>query len=206
MTIPSAGEPGAAGQPASTVPASTVPASTAPASTAPASTVPGPANWQLDPSASTVSLTHKTYWGLATVHGAFGKVSGSGETLADGTGRGRLELDASSLDTKNAERDNHLRSADFFNANQHPQITVDIAKAARQGADTVLADGPLTVAGQSRPLSVTARVTEASDQAVTLTTTTEIDRGDFGIKWNRLGMIKGPARATIVARFVKAAQ
>jgi polyisoprenoid-binding protein YceI len=163
----------------------------------------GPAIWQLDPAGSSVSLTHKNMWGLLTVRGTFGKVSGSGEVLADGTGRGHLDIDASSLDTGNARRDEHLRSGDFFKAKEHPQITVDIASAVRQGTSTVLADGTLTVAGQSRPLSVTAQISEASDNAITLAATTEIDRADFGISWNQLGIIKGRANVNIVAKFVR---
>jgi polyisoprenoid-binding protein YceI len=160
----------------------------------------------LDPSSSSVSFTHKHTFGLLTMSGTFGQVAGSGEILADGTGRGRLEIDASTLSTKNAKRDEHLRSPDFFHVKEHPQIIVDITKAVPQGTDTVLADGTLTVAGQSRPLSVTAQITDASDRAITLKTTIDIDRGDFGMTWNQLGIIKGLAHMSVVARFVSSPQ
>jgi polyisoprenoid-binding protein YceI len=165
----------------------------------------GPANFQLDPAASAVSIAHKHFWGLGTVRGSFTKLSGSGELLPDGSGRGRLEIDAASIDTKNAKRDEHLRSKDFFNASEHAQIVVDLARAARQGADGVATTGTLTVAGQTRPLTVTARVTEATGQAITLAADAEIDRADFGMSWNRLGVIKGKAHVSVVARFVKSA-
>jgi polyisoprenoid-binding protein YceI len=163
----------------------------------------GPASFQLDTDGSTVSISHKHFWGLGTVRGSFTKLSGSGEILPDGSGRGRLEIDAASIDTKNAKRDEHLRSKDFFNASEHAQIVVDLARAARQGADGVTTAGTLTVAGQTRPLTVTARVTDATDQAITLTADAEIDRADFGMSWNRLGVIKGKAQVSVVARFVK---
>jgi polyisoprenoid-binding protein YceI len=163
----------------------------------------GPASFQLDPAASTVSITHKTFWGMGTVHGSFTKLSGSAEILADGSGRGRLEIDAASIDTKNAKRDEHLRSKDFFNAADHPKIVVDLPQAARKGADAVTTTGTLTVAGKSRPLTLTARVTEATDQAITVAAEAGIDRADFGMKWNQLGMIKGKAHVSVVARFVK---
>jgi polyisoprenoid-binding protein YceI len=163
----------------------------------------GPATFQLDPAGSTVSITHKTIWGLVTVRGSFAKLSGSAEILTDGSGRGRLEIDAASIDTKNAKRDEHLRSKDFFNVGEHPQIVVELPKAARQGADSVATTGTLTVAGRARPLTLTARITEATDQAVTLTADAEIDRVDFGMSWNQLGMIKGKAHVSVVARFVK---
>jgi polyisoprenoid-binding protein YceI len=163
----------------------------------------GPASFQLDPAASTVSITHKTIWGLVTVRGSFSKLSGSAEILPDGSGRGRLEIDAASIDTKLGKRDQHLRSKDFFNASEHPQIVVDLPKAARQGEDGVATTGTLTVAGQSRPLTVTARITEATDQAITLSADAEIDRADFGMRWNQLGMVTGKANVSVVARFVK---
>lgn len=164
----------------------------------------GPASFQLDPAGSAVSITHKTIWGLVTVRGSFTKLSGSAEILNDGSGRGRLEIDAASLDTKNAKRDEHLRSKDFFNASEHPQIVVDLPQAARQG-DGVTTTGTLTVAGQARPLTLTARITEATDQAITLTAEADVDRVDFGMSWNQLGMIKGKAHVSVVARFVKPA-
>lgn len=164
----------------------------------------GPASFQLDPAGSAVSISHKTFWGLATVRGSFTKLSGSAEILADGSARGRIEVDAESVDTKNAKRDKHLRSADFFNAAKHPQIVVDVAQAAAQGND-VATTGTLTVAGQTQPLTLTAKITEASDQAITLRADAEIDRADFGMRWNQLGMLKGPAHVSVVARYVKTA-
>jgi polyisoprenoid-binding protein YceI len=173
-------------------------------STEAATAYAGPASFQLDPAASAVSITHKTIWGLVTVRGSFTKLSGSAEILTDGSGRGRLEIDAASIDTKNAKRDEHLRSKDFFNVGEHPQIVVDLPQAARQGADGVTTTGTLTVAGQTRPLTLTARVTEATGQAITLTADADVDRTNFGMGWNQLGMIKGNAHVSVVARFVKA--
>ena len=61
------------------------------------------------------------------------------------------------------------------------------------------------MAGQSKPLTLTARITEATGEAITLTADAEIDRADFGMTWNQLGMIKGTAQVNVVARFVKPA-
>lgn len=162
-----------------------------------------PASWQLDPSGSSVTIQHKTIWGLVTVRGSFGQVGGSGEILPDGSGRGRLEIGAASLDTKNRKRDQHLRSADFFNASEHPQIVVDLSRIAWQGGDSATAEGTLTVAGRTRPLALTTRITENSDGALTLTADTEINRADFGMNWNQLGMVKGNAKVSVIARFVR---
>jgi polyisoprenoid-binding protein YceI len=165
----------------------------------------GPASFQLDAAGSAVSISHKTFWGLATVRGSFTKLTGSAEILADGSARGRFEIDAASVDTKNAQRDKHLRSADFFNAATHPQIVVEVTQATPQGSDRVASTGTLTVAGQTRPLTLTATVTEATEQAITLRAEADIDRADFGLRWNRLGMVNGPAHVTVVARYARTA-
>lgn len=163
----------------------------------------GPARFELDPAGSSVSVTHKTIWGLVTVRGSFTKLSGSAEILPDGSAHGRIEIDAASIDTKHGKRDEHLRSADFFNAAEHAQIVVDLTQAALQGTDSVVTSGTLSVAGQTRPLALTARITDATDQAVTLRADADVDRADFGMRWNQLGMIKGHAHVSVVARFVK---
>lgn len=163
----------------------------------------GPASWQLDPQGSSVAIASKTFWGLSTVHGTFGQVSGSGETLADGTARGRLEIDASSIDTKNAKRDTHLKSADFFDAAEHPQIVAELNRMNREGDDTVAVEGTLTAAGKSRPLSFKAKITEATPEALTLQADTVVDRHDFDMNWNQLGMVGPQTKVHVVARLVK---
>src|SRR5215469_14366845 len=162
-------------------------------STAAAGPVAGPASWQLDPAGSTVTFLHKSVWGLVTVRGTFTGLSGTGTIAADGSASGRLIIDAATLDTKHAARDKHLRSADFFDAEAHPQITVDITSVARGGAVRAELSGTLTAAGISRPLRLTGAVTEESEQHVTIAATGEFDRADFGMTWNRLGMVRGKA-------------
>jgi polyisoprenoid-binding protein YceI len=165
----------------------------------------GPTSWQLDAGASAVRFGHKTMWGLVTVRGEFTDLSGSAEILADGSAHGRLEIGAASVNTKNRKRDQHLRSADFFHVGAHPTIVVYITRAASTDGAEVQASGMLTVAGRTRPVTVTAIVTEATDQGITLTAETEIDRFDFGMTWNQFGMVKGPAHMSILARFVRPA-
>ena len=97
------------------------------------SVLAGPSTWTLDPARSSVALRSKTMWGLVTVRGWFGELAGNAEILPGGAARGRLEIGAASLDTKNAKRDRHLASADFFNAAEHPSIVADLASATRTG-------------------------------------------------------------------------
>ncbi|RNG39135.1 YceI family protein [Streptomyces botrytidirepellens] len=159
--------------------------------------------WILDPAGSTVRVRHKTFWGLATVSGRFTAVNGEGEVLADGSARGSLTIDAASLDTRNPKRDAHLRNADFLDTDHHPEITVAVSGAVPGEGATVAVDGELTVLGRTRPLSFTARLTEATADTATLTADVEIDRTGFGMTWNRLGMMTGAAALTVTARFIR---
>ncbi|MDX6362683.1 YceI family protein [Streptomyces sp. NPDC058274] len=161
--------------------------------------------WQLDPARSTVALQHKTMWGLVTVKGTYTAVTGEGEVRPDGSASGTLTLDAASLDTKNAKRDKHLVSADFFDAGRHPEITFTVHSAVPGAGDTVEVSGQLTVRGISRPQSFTAHVTDADADAVTLNAELTVDRAEFGLGWNQLGMIRGLTNVTASLRFARKA-
>jgi polyisoprenoid-binding protein YceI len=174
-----------------------------PADDMPDSALAGPSTWTLDPAGSSVSLRSKTMWGLVTVRGAFGELAGNAEIVPGGAARGRLEIGAASLNTKNARRDRHLASADFFNAAEHPSIVADLASATRTG-DRVAVQGTLTVAGEARPLSFTATLADATPAAFTLRAEgVVVDRADFGLIWNQMGMLTGPSTIDVVARFTR---
>ncbi|WP_030338859.1 YceI family protein [Streptomyces sp. NRRL S-1022] len=161
--------------------------------------------WQLDPTATTVGLRHRTMWGLVTVKGTFAGVGGSGEVRPDGSVTGTVTLDAASLDTGSAKRDAHLRSADFFDTGRHPEITFAVRGADRLDGDQVRVTGQLTVRGVGRPLSLTARLAGASAGALTLEAEFAVDRDPFGMGWNQLGMMRGPTTVTAALRFTRAA-
>ncbi|MET9906076.1 YceI family protein [Streptomyces sp. NPDC006476] len=160
--------------------------------------------WQLDAAASTVSLRHKTMWNLVTVKGAFTGVGGQGEVKADGSATGTITLDAASLDTKNKKRDEHLRSADFFDVDNHPEITFAVRSAQLRSGDTVEVTGQLTVRGISRPQTITARLAGKDADALTLDAEFTVDRAEFGLGWNQMGMIRGLTTVTATLRFVRA--
>jgi len=161
--------------------------------------------WQLDTTASTVALKHKSMWGLVTVKGAFATVSGQGEVRPDGSAVGALTFDAASLDTKNAKRDEHLRGADFFDVENHPEITFAVRSAELRDGDSVQVIGQLTVRGISRPVSLTAGLTDASADGLTLNAEFSVDREQFGLGWNQLGMIRGLTTVTAALRFKRSA-
>lgn len=161
--------------------------------------------WQLDQAASTVGISHKTMWGLVTVKGTFASVTGQGEVRPDGTAVGTLTLDVASLDTKHAKRDKHLQTADLFDAENHPEITFAVRGAEVGAGDAVQVTGQLTVRGVSRPQSFTARLKDASAEALTLDAEFTVDRDQFGMGWNQMGMLRGLTTVTTTLRFLRTA-
>ncbi|MFJ8847312.1 YceI family protein [Streptomyces cyaneofuscatus] len=159
--------------------------------------------WQLDATHSTIAVSHVTMWGMVTVKGAFGSVSGEGEVRPDGTVSGAVTLEAASLDTKHKKRDEHLHGADFFDAERHPTLVFAVRDAVFRPNDDVEVRGQLTVRGVSRPQTVTVKVTDSSADAVTLTTEFTVDRDQFGMGWNRLGMMRGLTTVTSTLRFTR---
>src|SRR6266567_2540175 len=73
-------------------------------------------SWVLDASRSEVRLKSTSVWGLVPVRGIFRQVTGNGTVSAAGDATGTITVAARSVDTKNNRRDEHLRSADFFDA------------------------------------------------------------------------------------------
>ncbi|MFD3838941.1 YceI family protein [Streptomyces sp. NPDC058642] len=161
--------------------------------------------WQLDTTASTVAIKHKSIWGLVTVKGAFTAVTGQGEVRPDGSAVGTLTLTVASLDTKNPKRDTHLKGPDFFDADNHPELTFAVRSAELRDGDQVHVVGQLTARGISRPQTFTARLTGADADALTLDAEFSVDRNQFGMGWNQLGMIARLTTVTATLRFVRTA-
>jgi polyisoprenoid-binding protein YceI len=155
-------------------------------------------SWTLDPARSEVRLESRHTWGLRPLHGVFRQVTGSGEVTAAGAATGIITVAAGSVDTKNRTRDKHLRSADFFDIAKHPDITfaVDGVSPADGG---VRITGQLTVRGTTRPAAFDATVSATGDE-VRLDGKLPVNRADFGLTWNRIGI--APMDNTIVIHAV----
>ena len=150
--------------------------------------LPAAGTWTIDASHSSVNFKVK-HLGLAKTRGRFASFEGAveiGEDPADT--RVDVAIDAASVETHDAKRDEHLRSADFFDVDQHPHLTFRSTGVRGGGSDWVL-DGELTVAGVTRPVSL-----EVEYDGVTtdpwggtragFTATAQVNREDFGLTWN----------------------
>jgi polyisoprenoid-binding protein YceI len=159
-------------------------------------------NWVLDPARSTATLRSKSMWGLVTVKGVFGGIEGGGMVSPAGEVTGRIALATGALDTRNKKRDAHLRSDDFFLAEKYPAITFTLDKLVPAG-EGVTVSGALTVRETSRPISFPATVTLAGDGEVALDATVHVDRSEFGVSFNQLGMLSTKNTVTIHAVFTR---
>ena len=124
--------------------------------------------------------------------------------LPDGSASGTVTIDAASIDTKNGTRDTHLRSKDFFDAENHPDITFTVLGATPNADGSAQVTGDLTIREISRPLSFNAAV-NAEAGTVTLSAETAVDRAEYGMTWNRLGMIRGQAAVAVKLVFTHTA-
>jgi polyisoprenoid-binding protein YceI len=138
---------------------------------------------------------------MVPVKGVFGEVGGSGTVTGAGEVTGTLTVAAGSIDTKIKKRDDHLRSADFFDAANYPGITFSV-ETISPAADGVTVAGNLTVRGTTRPVSFGAAVT-GDDGEVTLDAEVPFNRADYGITFNQLGMMAMKGTITIHAVFTR---
>ena len=121
---------------------------------------------------------------------------------AAGDVSGIITVAAESVDTKNPKRDKHLRSADFFDIATHPDFTFEVDGASSSDGG-VRITGSLTVIGRTRPASFDAAVSMV-DGEVRLDGELQVNRADFGMTWNWMGI--AAMRNTIVFHAVFARQ
>lgn len=146
--------------------------------------------WHVDPSAGRLQFKVKTFWGLLTVKGTFDTYEGTLNIDGRGTASGELVVSVDSLDTKNAKRDEHLRSPDFFHNELHPTVrfVVDAFNTA-PGAQEIT--GELYVGGKIARLHLPLELSPAGDGHLRLKASGAVSREDVGMLWNKAGMIRG---------------
>jgi polyisoprenoid-binding protein YceI len=147
--------------------------------------------WQVDPAGSEIGFSVRTFWGILPVKGTFERFSGALNVRDDGAD-GELKIEAASLTTKNKTRDKHLRSADFFDVENHPEVVFALTSISFDGAGAKVG-GTLSVGEASLPLELAADVSHSDGGHVKLAASTRVPRTQAGMTWNRAGMIAGDA-------------
>ena len=145
--------------------------------------------WTLDTTHSAAEFAVKHLM-ISTVKGHFKTFTGLGETDANGVLKSAdLLIDAASLSTNVDARDNHLRSADFFDVAKYPVITFKSTAIEQKGTDITIT-GNLTIRDTTKPVTLKGEMSpEVTDpwgnQRTALAVTTKINRKDFGLHWNQ---------------------
>ena len=147
--------------------------------------------WTLDTAHSGIAFSVR-HMVVAKVRGRFATWSGTVELdEADLAGsRVAVEIDARSIDTGNAQRDEHLRSADFLDVEQFPSLRFQSRKIENVAADRLHVVGDLTLHGVTREVTLAVeRGGQAKDpwgnQRAGFSASTSILRSDFGLVWNQ---------------------
>lgn len=158
--------------------------------------------WTLDPSRSTISLKNRSLAGLVPVNGVFRQVTGNGTVSPSGEVSGTLTVAAASIDTNNARRDRHLRSADFFDSDNYPSITFTVASIRPMGQG-VTVTGALRVRDRAQPLTFDGTAAVHGAGELRLDAKVHVNRADFGLTWNLMGLVAMDNTLTIHAVFTR---
>ena len=150
--------------------------------------------WKLDPAHSQVEFSAK-HMMFTTVRGTIGDLEGAVKLDTDNPESSSVEVSmaAASLDTGVEDRDNHLRSADFLNAEKYPTLTFRSKKvegSLSEPGDSFKVVGDLTIRDVTREVVLEARYEGTGKDPwggtrSGFSATTQIDRRDFGLTWNR---------------------
>ena len=148
--------------------------------------------WQIDSSHSGIHFAVR-HLVIAKVRGQFSRWTGALEAPGGDFSRASLEvvIDASSIETGVGDRDTHLRSADFFDVERHPEITFTSTGVTPTDADRLRVDGALTIKGITREVTLDVEVLgRAKDpwgnERAAFSATTSINRQEFGLTWNQV--------------------
>jgi polyisoprenoid-binding protein YceI len=146
--------------------------------------------WKFDTVHSSVSFSVRHLM-ISKVHGSFKTWSGSLETddANPANSKVQVSIDAASIDTKEPQRDDHLRSADFLDAANHPKVTFESTGVQKVNDEHFKVSGNLTIHGVSKPVTLdTEYFGRQKDpwggERAGFSAKTSIDRRDFGLVFN----------------------
>jgi polyisoprenoid-binding protein YceI len=172
--------------------------------------------WKIDPAHSAAEFKVK-HMMISNVKGTFTGISGTLTEHAVDASLSSVEasVDVATLSTSDAQRDGHLKSADFFDAEKYPALTFKSTLVTRKGEGEYAVTGDLTVHGVTRPVTFAVEGPSApgkdpwGNTRIGLSATTKINRKDFGLVWNSAletgGVLVGEEVAiTLDVQFIKA--
>lgn len=149
------------------------------------------ATWNVDTVHSTIGFSVR-HMMISNVKGTFNEFDGKIEADPTDLTDANIEftIDANSVDTRMSDRDDHLRSSDFFDVENHPNITFVATDIVKKSEDKYDMTGDFTIRGTTKPVTFdiafegAAKDPMSGDQAAGFTGSTKINRKDFGLTWN----------------------
>jgi polyisoprenoid-binding protein YceI len=148
--------------------------------------------WQIDPSHSQVTFSVR-HMVIATVKGSFNVISGQLHIDEQNPANSWVDAqaDVASVNTRDAARDGHLRSPDFFDAEKYPTITFKSTNVTHKGGSDYIVVGDLTIHGETKSVTFNAEYNGTDkdpwgNTRAGLSATTKINRKDFGLNWNQV--------------------
>lgn len=152
-----------------------------------AETTTATGTYAIDPSHSRIGFVARHAM-ITKVRGSFNEFEGRGHFDADEPANSQLQLttQANSIDTRNTDRDNHLRSNEFFDMATYPELTFESTAVARAGGDDYSVTGDLTIKGVTKSVDLKTEFGGAGPDAYGgfrsgFSATTEISRKEFGV-------------------------
>jgi polyisoprenoid-binding protein YceI len=147
--------------------------------------------WNIDPAHSVAEFKVK-HMMISNVKGQFAKVSGKLTLVESDLAKSRVEasIEAASIETREPQRDAHLKSADFFDVEKFPTLSFKSTKVSQIQDGELAVEGDLTIHGVTRKVTfaVEGPTPPAKDPwgntRVGVSATTKINRKDFGLTWN----------------------
>ena len=115
----------------------------------------------------------------------------------------RIALGTGSIDTKNAKRDTHLKSDELLATEEFPHL-IFVLNSVAPSPTAIQANGTLTVRDNTRPIVFEATDSTAGDSEITVTSELDVDRGDYAVNWNPLGLAMMNNSVSITAVFTRA--
>src|SRR5699024_1994925 len=147
-------------------------------------------NWTLDPTHTRLGFVTRHAM-VTKVRGSFNEYKGTVSVPAEGIENAAIEVvvDATSIDTRNADRDGHLKSNDFFEMETYPEITFRSTKVSATGSGSLEVTGDLTIKGTTKSVTIPFDYEgTATDPFGNLRAgfegSTVVNRSDFGLSWN----------------------
>jgi len=159
--------------------------------------------WDLVPDRSAITFKVRNMWGLVNVKGRFTDFTGDGQLTGKGAVFGRVDIRAASLDTGIGRRDKHLRSADFFDVDRFPEISVVVTALQPTKGNGADVRANVTIKGITAELPLPVTISELDDGSIRITGESTFDRARFDVGWNRLDMISSTVTAAAEAIFVR---